>query len=133
MAEKKKRILNIVPVVGKELGVPIKETLDKYVSPGFEADYRNVKYGGVTSIEGLYYMAVTVPYIVDGIIQAENEGCDAVPTLCFGTRGVSDARELVRLPVDGPAEDAVYIASMFGACRGIAAVGATCRLQLALP
>jgi len=130
VAEKKKRILNIVPVVvGEPLTKLIKETLDKYVSPGFEADYRNPKYGGVDSIEGLYYMDVTKTYIVDEIIQAEKEGYDAVTSLCFSDLGVSEARELVRIPVVSAGEAALYVAMMCGDRLGIVTVGRTYRTR----
>jgi len=74
---KKKRILNIVPVVNNKWNAVIRETLETYASPEFELGFRNVKYGGTDSIEGERYIAVTVPYIVDEIIQAEKEGYDA--------------------------------------------------------
>jgi allantoin racemase len=123
---KKKRILNIQPEVGDLLYEPMKKILDRYVSPDFEVDYRGVKYGGY---EGFYYMAVTVPYIVDEIIQAEKEGYAAVISQCFCDPGVSEAREAVRIPVVGAGEAAVYVAMMCGDRLGIVTTGGTYRTQ----
>lgn len=114
---------------GDKWNAVTKETLEEYASPEFEVDFRNVKYGGEESIEGLYYIAVTVPYIVDEIIQAEKEGYDAVTSLCFGNPGVSEARELVRIPVVGAAEAALYVAMMCGDRLGIVTVGGTYRTR----
>lgn len=129
MTEGKKRILNIVPVVSNKWNAAWKETLEKYASPEFVLDFKNVEYGGTESIEGLYYIAVTVPYIVDEIIQAEKEGYDAVTSLCFGNPGVSESRELVKIPVVGAGEAALYVAMMCGDRLGIIGMGGTYRTR----
>jgi allantoin racemase len=126
----KKRILHILPAP------PIKEnawtseamekTFPEYVSPGFEADFRGVKYGGY---EGFYYKAVTVPYIVDEMIQAEKEGYAAVTSQCFLDLGVTEGREAVRIPVVGAAESSLSIALMCGDRIGIITTGGTYRTR----
>lgn len=125
MAEKRK-ILNIQPEVGGFLPRPIKKILDKYVSADFEVDCRGVKFGGY---EGLYYSAVTVPYIVDEIIQAEKDGYSAVISQCFFDPGVSEGREVVRIPVVGAGEAAIYVAMMCGDRLGIVTTGGTYRTR----
>ena len=127
MAEKK-RILNMLPAPPDSEEYWSSEAMEKtfaeYVSPGFEVDFRGVKYGGY---EGFYYKAVTVPYIVDEIIRAEKEGYAAVTSQCFLDPGVTEAREAVRIPVVGAAEASLYIAMMCGDRLGIVTTGGTYR------
>jgi allantoin racemase len=129
MAEKK-RILNMLPAPPDTeeywSSEPMEKILPKYVSPGFELDFRGVKYGGY---EGFYYNAVTVPYIVDEIIQAEKEGYAAVTSQCYLDMGVTEAREAVEIPVVGSAEASLYIAMMCGDRIGIVTTGNTYRTR----
>lgn len=122
-----KRILNIVPLVSDRWNEMTRQALGSVRSPGFEYDVVNVTHGGMESIEGLYYIAVTVPYIVDRIIEAEQLGYDAVTSLCFGNPGVKEGREMVDIPVIGAGEAALYTAMMCGERIGIVTVGATYR------
>jgi len=129
MAEKK-RILNMLPAPPDTeeywSSKPMEKVFPKYVSPDFEIDFRGVKYGGY---EGFYYKAVTVPYIVDEIIQAEKEGYAAVTSQCFLDMGVTEAREAVRIPVVGSAEASLCIAMMCGDRIGIVTTGNTYRTR----
>ena len=129
MAEKK-RILNMLPAppASEEFwsSEAMEKTFKEYVSPGFEVDFKGVKYGGY---EGFYYKAVTVPYIVDEIIQAEKEGYAAVTSQCFLDIGVTEAREVVRIPVVGAAEAALYVGMMCGDRLGIVTTGGTYRTR----
>jgi len=126
-ADRKKMILNIFPVVSSAWNETAALEMDKYLAPGFELHHANVKFGGMESIEGLYYMAVTVPYIVEEILRAEEEGYDAVTVNCAANPGVTEARELVRIPVVGAGEAAYYLALMLGSRVGVVSVGGTYR------
>lgn len=123
----KKRILNVFPVVSSAWNENAAREMEKYLAPGFELHHTNVAYGGMESIEGLYYMAVTVPYIVEEILRAEEEGYDAVTVNCAANPGVTEARELVRMPVVGAGEAACYLALMLGSRVGLVSVGGTYR------
>jgi allantoin racemase len=124
----KKRILNIDPVVASSPeDAAWKKEMERHVAPGFELHHRNVEYGGMESIEGLYYMAVTVPYIVQEIVQAEREGYDAALICCFADVGVDEARELVNIPVVGAGEAGLYLALLLGSRLGVLTAGGTYR------
>ena len=71
--------------------------------------------------------AVTTPYLVDLIIQAEQDGYDAVVSHCFGSPGIPEGRELVNIPVVGAGEAAFYVAMMCGDRLGVITVGGTYR------
>lgn len=121
------RILAVNPVVSTKWIDMMNTNLKPYVSPGFELDCVNVPYGGMESIEGLYYCATTTPYIVERIIQAEKQGYNAAMSFCFGDPGVKEARENVSIPVIGVGEAALHTAMMCGVRVGILSVGGTYR------
>jgi len=69
---------------------------------------------GPSSIECRYDDALAVPDVVAKIVKAEQEGMDAVIIDCMGDPGLDAAREMVSIPVIGPAETSMHIASMLG-------------------
>lgn len=69
---------------------------------------------GPASIECRYDEALAVPDVVAKIVQAEQDGVDAVIVDCMGDPGVEAAREKVCVPVIGPAESSMHVASMLG-------------------
>ena len=69
---------------------------------------------GPASIESAYEAALAVPDTVAKIVQAENDGVNAVICDCMGDPGVEEARELVSIPVIGPGETAMHVAAMLG-------------------
>jgi allantoin racemase len=69
---------------------------------------------GVASIESYRDHALAIPDILNKVVAAEREGVDAVIIDCMGDPGVSAARELVRMPVVGPAEASLHLAAMLG-------------------
>ncbi len=69
---------------------------------------------GPASIESRYEEALCVPDTVSKIMQAEREGVDAVISDCFGDPAVEEAREMVSIPVIGPAETSMHVAAMLG-------------------
>jgi allantoin racemase len=69
---------------------------------------------GPPSIECRYDEALAVPDVVAKIVQAERDGMDAVIVDCMGDPGVEAAREMVSIPVIGPAETSMHVASMLG-------------------
>lgn len=69
---------------------------------------------GPASIEGEMDEAFALPGIVEAAIAAEREGCDAVVIDCMGDPGLAAAREAVTIPVLGPAQTAMHLASLLG-------------------
>jgi allantoin racemase len=69
---------------------------------------------GPASIESTYEEALAVPDTVAKIVQAEKDGVDAVISDCLLDAGVEEAREMVSIPVIGPAETSMHIAAMLG-------------------
>lgn len=69
---------------------------------------------GPASIESHYESALAVPDTVANIVQAEKDGVDAVISNCMDDPGVEAAREMVSIPVIGPAATSMRIAAMLG-------------------
>jgi len=69
---------------------------------------------GPASIESYHDHALAVPDILAKVIQAERDGVDGVIIDCMGDPGLYAARELVRIPVVGPAEASMHLAAMLG-------------------
>ena len=69
---------------------------------------------GPASIECEYDEALAVPGTIAKIVEAERDGCDAVVIDCMGDPGMLPGRECVSIPVVGPCEAAMHVASMLG-------------------
>lgn len=69
---------------------------------------------GPPSIESELDEALAVPDLVERVIEAESSGVDAVVIDCMGDPGLRAAREAVRIPVIGPSEASMHLASMMG-------------------
>ena len=69
---------------------------------------------GPASIETEFDEAMCQPDTILKIVDAENEGSDAVVIDCMGDPGLKGARECVSIPVIGPCETAMHYASMLG-------------------
>ena len=69
---------------------------------------------GPRSIESSYEEYLSVPGTVERAIQAEKEGYDGLILGCFGDPGLNALREMVNIPVVGPVETAMHVASMLG-------------------
>lgn len=69
---------------------------------------------GPASIESSYDAALAVPDVVKKIIAAERNEVDAVISNCMDDPGVEAAREMVSIPVIGPAEISMHFAAILG-------------------
>ncbi len=69
---------------------------------------------GPSSIESAYEEYLSVPGTAERAIQAEKDDFDGVILGCFGDPGLDALRELVSIPVVGPGETAMHVASMLG-------------------
>jgi allantoin racemase len=69
---------------------------------------------GPASIECDYDEMLATPATVARIIEAEQDGMDAVIINCMGDPGMQAGREVVRMPVIGPCEATMHLAAMLG-------------------
>jgi allantoin racemase len=67
---------------------------------------------GPASIESEFDEALAVPDTIAKIMEAEQEGIDAVVIDCMGDPGLEPAREVVNIPVVGAAQASMHLASM---------------------
>jgi allantoin racemase len=69
---------------------------------------------GPASIESRYDDVLSTPGIVSRALEAEQEGVDAIIINCMNDPGLYPAREVVSIPVVGPAEASMHLAAMLG-------------------
>jgi allantoin racemase len=81
---------------------------------------------GPASIESEFDEAMAVPDTLAKIIEAERDGVDAVVIDCMGDPGMLAAREAVSIPVFGPGEATMHIASILGHRFSIVTVLSSC-------
>jgi allantoin racemase len=69
---------------------------------------------GPASIESEFDEALCVPDTIRRAIEAERRGANAIIIDCMGDPGLAACREAVTVPVIGPAQTAMHVASMLG-------------------
>jgi len=92
------------------------ESLDAYrlaAAPDTEMSVTTLVHGTV-SVESHRDLAVVIPGILARAVEAQQEGVDAVIVDCMLDPGVCSARELLDIPVFGPAEPTMHLAAMLG-------------------
>ena len=97
------KIRVIAPVITKQFEATALEELSPAARPDTELSLVSLD-KGPASIESRYESALAVPDVVAKIVQAEQDGMDAVIVDCMDDPGVEAGRELVSIPVVGPAE-----------------------------
>lgn len=107
------RIRVVVPLTTKEFEAMTLEELSPAARPDTELSVVCLD-KGPASIESAYEEALAVPDTVAKIVEAEKDGVDAVISDCMGDPGVEEGREMVSIPVIGPAETSLHIAAMLG-------------------
>lgn len=95
--------------------------LDNHTFEGTEVDVREAS-RGPSSLESAVEEVLAMPGIVQGVRDLEREGADAVIIGSFDDPGLAAARELVRIPVIGPAEASCHLAAQLGDRFGILTV-----------
>ena len=101
---------------GKPLLSMIKENAQKVLGPDTEIDFKGLK-KGLTELQDFmssYFTLLDTMDVIDKFIEAEREGYDAVTVDCFGDPGVPEAREILNIPVIGPAESTMLYACLLG-------------------
>lgn len=69
---------------------------------------------GPPSIECAYDEALAIPDTIAKAIEAERAGADAIIIDCMGDPGLKACREVLKIPVLGPAESCMHLAAMMG-------------------
>jgi allantoin racemase len=69
---------------------------------------------GPASIESCFDEALSVPDTIRRAIDAEQSGANALIIDCMGDPGLHACREAVTIPVVGPGQTAMHVASMLG-------------------
>jgi len=77
---------------------------------------------GPASIESEFDEALSVPGLLAKAMEAERDGVDAVVIDCMGDPGLKAAREILSIPVLGPAETSMHVAAMLGRSFSIVTV-----------
>ena len=67
---------------------------------------------GPASIESKYDEEIAAPWILEEVVNAEKQGYDAVIIDCMGDPSLHAAREIATIPVIGPCEASMAIASI---------------------
>ncbi len=107
------RIRVINPVITTSWEEDTRRTYTRAASPGTEVSVVSLDWG-TASIECYRDEALVVPDIITKALQAEADGVDAVIIDCMGDPGLYAVREVLTIPVVGPAEASMHVASMLG-------------------
>ncbi len=107
------KIRVVAPVVATQLREQALDALSLAARPDVELSAVALDVGPV-SIESSYESALAVPDTVAKVVQAEREGVDAVIINCMDDPGVEASREMVSIPIIGPAATSMHIAAMLG-------------------
>lgn len=110
------KLLVIVPILPRNSGeeeLRVSERAKRFVRPDTLVHAVNLKYG-TASIESHYDDTMAAPFVVQKAEWAERNGYDAVVVSCMLDPGVKAAKEAVEIPVVGPREAGMAIASVLG-------------------
>jgi allantoin racemase len=107
------KIVTINPTTAASSDQETEQEFASYASPGTQISVARVDYGPA-SIECELDKAICVPGFLHKARQAESEGYDAVISNCYCDPGVKPARELLNIPVVGPAESSMHLAATLG-------------------
>lgn len=105
------RIIN--PTITRSWEEDTRRIYQGEASPGTQVSVVTLDWG-TASIESYRDHALVIPDILNKTLAAEREGVDAVIVDCMGDPGVAAARELVSIPVIGPAEASMHLAAILG-------------------
>jgi allantoin racemase len=105
------RIIN--PTITRSWENDTRRIYQSGASPGTQVGVVTLDWG-TASIENYRDHALVIPDILNKTLAAERDGVDAVIVDCMGDPGVAAARELVSIPVIGPAEASMHLAAVLG-------------------
>jgi allantoin racemase len=107
------KIRVVLPITSVTLDEETESEFKSYAFPGTEITIAHLDYGPA-SVESELDEAVCVPDLLRKAQVAEDEGCDAVISDCFGDPGVKPAREILNIPIVGAAEASMHFAATLG-------------------
>lgn len=108
------KICAVIPVLKKKVFEEITyKELKAAARPDVEISIVSLE-KGPASIESAYEEEVAAPHILQRVKEAEKKGFDAVIIDCFGDPALDAAKELVDIPVVGPCQSSMAIASTLG-------------------
>ena len=103
------RIVNVIP--GTEYNEYPIEQAAHFKAPDVDIDVTSLD-KGPPDIQGHYDENLAAIGIMKQVVKAEKDGVDGIFINCFGEPAVKASRELVRIPVVGGFEAAVFTANM---------------------
>lgn len=107
-----KSIIHIItPIITQ--GVRSLDDVQPFLRPDMEVRHSLIS-SGPASIECSADEALSVPGILEQALAAEQAGASALIIDCMGDPGLEACRELVSIPVLGPAQTCMHYASMLG-------------------
>lgn len=114
------RIHVVAPVTSPELCRI--EDFETYARPGTEVVV-SILDAGPASIESQFEEAVALPDVLRLVALAERNGADAIVIDCMGDPGLGAAREITSIPILGPAQTSMHLASMLALNFSIITIG----------
>jgi allantoin racemase len=107
------RITVIAPVVSHEINRESVKSLKSIVGESCKISIVFLDRGPL-SIESEFEESFSVPGVIERAIEAEKNGSDGIVLNCMLDPGLKAVREAVRIPVFGPAQTSMHIASTLG-------------------
>ena len=107
------KILYINPIAEAASNELIKEVIEEIKRPDVEAVVKHIG-RGPDHLEYHYYEHIVSDEVLRMVREAEKEGFDAVIIGCFYDPCLREAREIVSIPVIGPAEASMHVAATLG-------------------
>lgn len=112
-------------IVGSSIEVwdkAVTEEMNKYKRDDVSIEVVHLKWGP-ESIENTKEEQEAAKPMLEGVIEAERDGCDAAIIYCFGDPGLERAKHSVGIPVVGIGEASYYLASYVGTKFGVITAG----------
>lgn len=108
----KKKILVINPVATSEWNASDAEYLRKAASSDTLVELVNIERGPAT-IESFYDENFAIPAILE-VVKENKNSFDGIMINCFADPGISGAKEICNIPVTGPGESSMLMATLLG-------------------
>lgn len=105
-------------------GLSLAEHFVPHASPGTTIEVSHLDHGPA-SVESQFDEAMALPDLLTKIALAERNGADAVVIDCMGDPGLGAAREISSIPIVGPAQASMHMASMLALNFSILTTGET--------
>ena len=116
------KLLVLLPVLrNKAIEDGTRKEISMLALPNLNYEVRSLPMGPA-SIESEFDDQIATPWALEEIARAEREGFDAVFVSCMRDVAVRAAREIVRIPVVGPSQTCMAVASTLGDKFGVVTV-----------